>query len=113
MMRHLGKEFLLLIVLPIFLMSCSAEYEKAYQFSYDFDKDQQEWAAGFADLPADHDVTAESTGFDTVLYARATCDDTATELDCNDDATPPFLLPDQNQCEWSHEDSQESIWTSR
>lgn len=54
-MSHTRQISLLLIVFSVLLMSCSAGYEQAYQFSHTFDKDQQEWAAGFADLPADYD----------------------------------------------------------
>ena len=54
-MRYINQRYLLLIIFSILLMSCSPQYEQAYQFSYTFDKDQQDWTAGFADLPADYD----------------------------------------------------------
>jgi len=53
--RYIKQISLLLIVLAGSLMGCSADYEQAYQFSYTFDKDQEGWTAGFADLPADYD----------------------------------------------------------
>ena len=62
-MRHITQILLSLIVLPVFLTSCSAGYEQAYQFSYTFDQDQQDWTAGFADLPADHDPDAYALDF--------------------------------------------------
>ncbi|MBU1431886.1 serine protease, partial [Myxococcota bacterium] len=39
------------------------------------------------DAPAFFSATA--SGFDTVLYLRAACEDPETELLCNDDSTPP------------------------
>lgn len=50
------KLFWGLILLSVFFTSCSADYEKAYQFYDTFDEDQQGWIAGFADLPADYDA---------------------------------------------------------
>jgi len=43
-------------------------------------------------LPAAGAVSAQSTGYDTVLYLRRTCEDSTSELACNDDATPPGSL---------------------
>jgi MYXO-CTERM domain-containing protein len=40
-------------------------------------------------LPGRATVVAEVEGFDTLLYARSTCDDADTELACNDDNDPP------------------------
>ncbi len=34
-------------------------------------------------------LTAQATGFDTVLYLRSSCDDASTEEDCDDDSNPP------------------------
>ncbi|MBN1946810.1 MAG: trypsin-like peptidase domain-containing protein, partial [Bradymonadales bacterium] len=34
-------------------------------------------------------LVAQASGFDTLLYLRSSCLDTASELACNDDATPP------------------------
>jgi hypothetical protein len=42
-------------LLLIVLVSCSAGYEKEYQFEYDFEENQQDWITGFADMPADSD----------------------------------------------------------
>jgi len=53
--RFIKPIHLFLIVLAVLLTSCSAKYEQAYQFNYTFDKDQEDWTAGFADLPADYD----------------------------------------------------------
>ena len=36
-------------------------------------------------------LTADSTGFDTILYLRRDCADFRTEQVCNDDATPPGM----------------------
>jgi MYXO-CTERM domain-containing protein len=44
-------------------------------------------------------VEAISTGYDTGLYLRSTCDDTSTELACNDDSTPPGGLGSRIQSE--------------
>jgi hypothetical protein len=54
-MRRIEQMLLLLVVSSILLISCSANHEQEYPFSYTFDKDQQDWTAGFADLPADYD----------------------------------------------------------
>jgi len=54
-MKHIHRLSLLWIIFSAFLVSCSAQYEQAYQFNYTFDEDQEGWVAGFADLPADHD----------------------------------------------------------
>ncbi|RME20293.1 MAG: hypothetical protein D6806_16665, partial [Deltaproteobacteria bacterium] len=40
-------------------------------------------------LTQDTNVDALVSGFDTVMYLRSVCDDAATEIDCNDDSTPP------------------------
>jgi MYXO-CTERM domain-containing protein len=40
-------------------------------------------------------IVATSTGFDTGLYLRSSCDDTGSELACNDDSTPPGSLGSQ------------------
>lgn len=36
-------------------------------------------------------VDIRALGFDTVLYLRSSCQDATTELDCNDDGSPPGL----------------------
>ena len=54
-MKHLHRLGLLWIILSVFFVGCSPQYEQTYQFSYTFDQDQEGWIAGFADLPADHD----------------------------------------------------------
>lgn len=54
-MKYVTHLFFLLIIASVFLTSCSANYEQEYQFNDTFDKDQQGWVAGFADLPADYD----------------------------------------------------------
>ena len=46
---------LLWIIFSAFFLGCTAQYDQAYQFRYTFDKDQEGWQAGFADLPADYD----------------------------------------------------------
>ena len=55
-MRFTKRTYLLLMVFAVLLVSCSAKYELAYQFSYTFDEGQEGWTAGFADLPADYDL---------------------------------------------------------
>jgi hypothetical protein len=45
----------LILLLAVLLSGCSSKYEQKYQFSYTFDKDQESWTAGFADLPADYE----------------------------------------------------------
>ena len=54
-MKYVTQIFFWLIILSVFLTSCSANYEQEYQFNDTFDEDQQGWVAGFADLPADYD----------------------------------------------------------
>ena len=54
-MKYVTQIFFWLIILSVFLTSCSANYEQVYQFNDTFDEDQQGWVAGFADLPADYD----------------------------------------------------------
>lgn len=47
--------FLIICLVFVFLLGCSAKYEQEYQFDYTFDEDQQDWISGFADLPIDYD----------------------------------------------------------
>jgi len=56
-MKYIHRISLLFIVFSALLTSCSTKYEKSYQFTYTFNEDQEGWAAGFADLPADYDPT--------------------------------------------------------
>ena len=41
------------------------------------------------DLPRATTVDILTTGFNTVLYGRSTCEDTLTQVSCNNDSTPP------------------------
>jgi uncharacterized surface protein with fasciclin (FAS1) repeats len=34
-------------------------------------------------------IDVQTTGYDTVLYGRAVCEDTATQISCNNDSAPP------------------------
>jgi hypothetical protein len=54
-MREKKFFWISLSLLLITLASCSGNYEQEYRFDFDFDEDHQDWVAGFADLPADHD----------------------------------------------------------
>ena len=54
-MKYVTQIFFWLIILSVFLTSCSANYEQVYQFNDTFDEDQKGWVADFADLPADYD----------------------------------------------------------
>ena len=46
-----------LCALLIFIMGCSGDFKKEFQFNYTFEEDQQGWVTDFADLPADFDET--------------------------------------------------------
>jgi len=54
-MKSIYRTILLILLLSASLISCSTQYESTYSFSYTFEKDQESWLAGFADLPADYD----------------------------------------------------------
>ena len=43
-------------------------------------------------LQAPAGVVAEARGVDTVLYVRSACEESGTELECNDDSSPPGSL---------------------
>jgi len=54
-MRFTKRTYFFLMVFAVLLVGCSAKYEQTYRFNYTFDKDQEGWVTGFADLPADYD----------------------------------------------------------
>jgi len=54
-MRFTKRTTFFLMVFAVLLVGCSAKYEQTYRFNYTFDKDQEGWVTGFADLPADYD----------------------------------------------------------
>lgn len=54
-MRFTKPTTFFLMVFAVLLVGCSAKYEQTYRFNYTFDKDQEGWVTGFADLPADYD----------------------------------------------------------
>ena len=41
------------------------------------------------DVPVAATLDIRSSGFDTILYVRSTCGDTATQIACNNNSTPP------------------------
>ena len=46
--------FIVIGLVSLALFACTKSYDKAYQFEFTFEKDEEGWVTGFADLPADY-----------------------------------------------------------